>query len=140
MIPAMKSQKGFSLIELILVVVIAGLIASVAVPSLSKARDAANNAAAMAKLRAIHTSESSYRFMYFRYARLPELNKFAENAHGTTVEQTLRYKEFTFLMFPNPTDASLSKGFQIIGYRVRKGRVITQFNMTQDGSIGTIIQ
>lgn len=135
----MKSQKGFSLIELILVVVIAGLIATVAVPSLNKARDAADNAAAMAKLRAIHTSESSYRFMYFRYARLPELNHFAENAHGTIVGSTLRHKEFTFIMFPNPTDASLKAGFQIIGYRVRSGRVVAQFNMTQDGSIRPII-
>jgi prepilin-type N-terminal cleavage/methylation domain-containing protein len=136
----MKSQKGFSLIELILVVVIAGLIATVAVPSLSKARDAADNAAAMAKLRAIHTSESSYRFMYFRYARLPELNRFAENAHGTVVGSTLRHKDFTFIMFPNPTDASLKVGFRIIGYRVRNGRVISQFNMNEKGGIDTIIQ
>ena len=136
----MKSQKGFSLIELILVVVIVGLIATVSVPNLARARDAADNAAAMAKLRAIHTSESSFRFRNFRYARLPELNQFAENAHGTIVGSTLRHKEFTFLMFPNPTDASLKSGFQIIGYRVRRGRVIAQFNMTEDGNIRAIIQ
>ncbi|MEO5859331.1 MAG: prepilin-type N-terminal cleavage/methylation domain-containing protein [Pyrinomonadaceae bacterium] len=136
----MKSAKGFSLIELLLVVVIVGLIATVSVPSLTKARDAADNAAAMAKLRAIHTSESNFRFRNFTYARLPELNTFAENAHGTIVGSTLRSKEFTFVMFPNPTDASLKTGFQIIGYRVRSGRVIAQFNMTEDGSIRSIIQ
>jgi len=136
----MKSQKGFSLIELLLVVVIVGLIATVSVPSLTKARDAADNAAAMAKLRVIHTSESSFRFTNFRYARLPELNRFAENTHGTIVGTTLRYKDFTFIMFPNPTDTSLKSGFQIIGYRVRTGRVIAQFNMTEDGSIRSIIQ
>jgi hypothetical protein len=43
-------------------------------------------------------------------------------------------------MFPNPTDASLRSGFQVIGYRVRDGRVISQYNMTQDGDIRTIIQ
>jgi prepilin-type N-terminal cleavage/methylation domain-containing protein len=136
----MKSQKGFSLIELLLVVVIVGLIATVSVPSFTRARDAADNAAAMAKLRNIHTSESNFRFRNFRYARLPELNQFAENAHGTIVGSTLRYKDFTFIMFPNPTDASLKTGFQIIGYRVRRGRVIAQFNMTEDGSIRSIIQ
>lgn len=136
----MQSQKGFSLIELILVVVIVGLIATVSVPNLTRARDAADNASAMAKLRTIHTSQSSFRFRNFRYARLPELNRFAENAHGTIVGSTLRYKEFTFLMFPNPTDASLKVGFQIIGYRVRNGRVIAQFNMTEDGNIRSIIQ
>ena len=134
----MNSQKGFSLIELLLVVVIVGLIAAVAVPSLTRARDAADNAAAMAKLRTIHTSQSSFRFRNFRYARLPELNQFAQNAHGTIVGSTLRHKDFTFIMFPNPTDASLRTGFQIIGYRVRSGRVIAQFNMAQDGAIRTI--
>jgi prepilin-type N-terminal cleavage/methylation domain-containing protein len=136
----MKSQKGFSLVELLLVVVIVGLIATVSVPSLSRARDAADNAAAMAKLRNIHTSQSTFRFQYFRLARLPELNQFAQGAHGTVVGSTLRYKDFRFLMFPNPTDASLKSGFQIIGYRVREGRVIAQFNMTQDGAIHTVIQ
>ena len=136
----MKSQKGFSLIELLMVVVIVGLIASVSVPSFTRARDAAENASAMAKLRNIHTSQSNFRFQNFRYARLPELNQFAENAHGTIVGSTLRHKDFTFLMFPNPTDASLKAGFQIIGYRVRDGRVIAQFNMTEDGSIRTLIR
>jgi prepilin-type N-terminal cleavage/methylation domain-containing protein len=136
----MNSQKGFSLIELLLVVVIVGLIATVSVPSLTKARDAADNAAAMAKLRVIYSSQTTFRFRNFRYARLPELNQFENNAHGTTVGQTIRYKEFTILMFPDPTDASLSRGFQIISYRVRNGRVIAQFIMTQDGNIRTIIQ
>jgi prepilin-type N-terminal cleavage/methylation domain-containing protein len=136
----MRSHKGFSLVELLLVVVIVGLIATVSIPSLNRARDAADNAAAMAKLRNIHTSQSNFRFQFFRYARLPELNKFAEGAHGTVVGSTLRYKDFTFLMFPNPTDASLRSGFQVIGYRVRDGRVISQYNMTQDGDIRTIIQ
>ena len=136
----MKSQKGFSLIELILVVVIVGLIATVSVPSFTRARDAAENAAAMAKLRNIHTSQSNFRFRNFRYAKLPELNQFAENAHGRIVGSTLKYKDFTFLMFPNPTAASLKSGFQVIGYRVRGGRVIAQFNMTEDGSIRSIIQ
>jgi hypothetical protein len=43
-------------------------------------------------------------------------------------------------MFPNPSDASLKIGFQIIAYRIRNGRVIAQFNMTQDGNIRSIIQ
>ena len=136
----MKSHKGFSLIELLLVVVIVGLVATVSVPSYTRARDAADNASAMAKLRNIHTSQSNFRFRNFRYARLPELNAFAENAHGTVVGSTLKYKDFTFLMFPNPTDASLKAGFQVIGYRIRSGRVIAQFNMTEDGSIRSIIQ
>lgn len=136
----MTSAKGFSLIELLLVVTIAGLVAAVAVPSLGRARDAAENAAAMAKLRTIHTSQSHFYFSKERFARLPELNQFAENAHGTTSGSTIRYKEFTFIMFPDPTDVSLRTAYQIIGFRIRQGRVIAQFNMTQAGDISTIIQ
>ena len=42
-----RSEKGVTLVELLLVVVIAGLIASVAVPSLIKGRQAANSAVAV---------------------------------------------------------------------------------------------
>lgn len=122
-----------------MVVVIAGLIAAVAVPSLSRARDAADNASALAKLRNLHTSQSTFRFQRFRYARLPELNQFAEGTHGTISGTTLKYKDYNYIMFPNPTDASLKTGFQIIGYRIRDRRVIAQFNMTEDGDIKTII-
>lgn len=136
----MRCNKGFSLIELLLVVVIVGLIATVAVPSLSRARDAADNAAAMGKMRMLHTSEATYRLSNPRYARLDELNRFADNAHGTIVGSTLRSRDFVFIMYPSPTDASLRGGFQIIGYRIRKSRVIAQFNMTEDGNIRTILR
>lgn len=136
----MSREDGFSLIELIMVVVIVGLVATVAVPSLSSARDAAANAAAMANLRNIHTSQSNFRFRHFRYARLPELNTFADNSHGTVSGTTLRYKDFTYVMFPNPTDASLKTGFQIVCFRIRNQRVIAQYNLSDNGAIQTVIQ
>lgn len=135
-----NSQKGFTLIELILVVVTAGLIAVVAVPSLTKARDAADNAVAVGQLRTMHTNQAIYRIQRQRYARLSELNAFANNVHGKTVGSTLRHREFTFLMFPTPTDSSLRREYQIIGYRIRNGRVIAQYNMEEDGHIRTILQ
>ena len=51
------NQKGFSLIELLLVVTIAGILASLAVPSLLAARRAANEGSAIASLRAIFNAE-----------------------------------------------------------------------------------
>lgn len=135
-----NSQKGFTLIELILVVVIAGMLAAVAVPSLSKARDAAESAAAVTQLRSMHTNQSIYSMQNNRYARLAELNEFANNAHGTTVGTTLRHRHFTYTMFPVPTDVSLISEYQIIGYRIRDGRVISQYNLREDGTVKAVIQ
>ncbi|MGD9627726.1 MAG: prepilin-type N-terminal cleavage/methylation domain-containing protein [Pyrinomonadaceae bacterium] len=132
-------ERGFTLIELLLVLVIAGLVATVAVPSFLKARDAADSAVAVGRLRAMHTDQSMYRIQNSRYARLSELNAFANNAHGKTVGSTLRHRDFIFLMFPNPTDQSLRRNYNIIAYRVREARVISQYDMGEDGQIATVL-
>lgn len=56
----MSKQKGFSLIELLVVIVIVGIIASVAIPNLIAARRTANEASAISSLRLIHGAELTY--------------------------------------------------------------------------------
>jgi type IV pilus assembly protein PilA len=59
-----RNSKGFSLIELLIVVAIILIIAAIAIPNLMQSKIAANQASAVGSMRTINTAEATYYSTY----------------------------------------------------------------------------
>jgi type IV pilus assembly protein PilA len=76
-------RRGFSLIELLIVIAIILIIAAIAVPKLDKARMHTQEMAAIQQIRTIHTAQTQYYSQFGRYAKtLEELGPPASGAAG----------------------------------------------------------
>jgi len=57
----MKQRNGFTVLELVIVVAVAGIIASMVIPALVRARVAANESATIGDIRTVLSAQAAYR-------------------------------------------------------------------------------
>jgi prepilin-type N-terminal cleavage/methylation domain-containing protein len=76
----MRKLKGFSLIELLLVVAVIMILAAIAVPNFMRAKMAANESSAVASLHNIDTAQVAYQSTYPTEGFAPDLNTLGPGA------------------------------------------------------------
>jgi prepilin-type N-terminal cleavage/methylation domain-containing protein len=122
MIKMKNEQDGFSLIELIMVVTILGILSSISVPMLIKARETAENSSAYSAMRNLSTLQVSYYSRNNRFAKLDELLA-DQKGLGTFADDTLTRGKYTFVMHPlHPSPEELAKEYKIIATSPSAGR------------------
>lgn len=136
----MKSQDGFSLIELLLVVVIVGIIAALAVPALQKGIRAAENGTTFATMRTISSSQVGFFSQNSRFGRLSELNNALGGGLGTTTGDRIVRGRYTFEMVPvTPTDTELRNEYTITATRSITDDTVYKYELTHSGEIVQIL-
>lgn len=131
-----NGESGFSLIELLLVVVIIGVIAAMAVPAYQKGMWAAENGGAIGTMRTLASTQISFYSQNNRFGRLDELNTILGHGVGTLVGDKLVRGKYVFEMTPvRPVDSELVTEYLISATRDVPGDAVYRYELNQSGRI-----
>lgn len=136
----LNEHKGFSLIELLIVVVVIGIIAAVAIPALQKGIWAAENGTTWAAMRTISSTQVGYFSQNSRFARLTELQPLLSNSLGLTVGDRVVKNRYVYEMEPLvPTDNDLRSEYTISATRAVPGDITYKLELDESGRISQIL-
>lgn len=113
----LKNEKGFSLIELLVVVVIIGIVATLSIPALRKSIRAAEDHSAISNIRTMGQAQANFYSQSSRYARLTELNTSQGSVLGSDVGTDIVRGPFLYTLTTEPTDDALKNGFTVLATR-----------------------
>jgi prepilin-type N-terminal cleavage/methylation domain-containing protein len=134
------NEKGFSLVELLVVVVIVGIITALAVPALQKGIRAAENGTTFATMRSIASTQVQFFSQNNRFGTLPELQQMMSNGIGVTTGDRVVRGRYVFEMTPvAPTPTELSDGYTISAIRTVTDDVVYRYELDQTGKITQIL-
>jgi prepilin-type N-terminal cleavage/methylation domain-containing protein len=132
-------QKGFSLIELLIVVAIILIIAAIAIPNLLRSRMAANQASAVGSVRTINTAAISYNSTYGN-GFPPSMGAIGNNGTTTitctnaelidTVLTSKTKSGYTFILSPGASQVNSSASSCAAGYGYSDGYMVTAVPVT----------